>query len=54
MPNESRFSKLPNRIVVPIETPRRRTTRAELVVSFTIAVILVAFATLASCCLKGC
>lgn len=47
----SHFSRLPGRIVIPI---RRHFPRSgQLVVSFAIAVILVIFATLLSCTLKG-
>lgn len=51
--SDSRFSKLPNRIVVPVQPVRRRYTRAILLVSFLIAFALVAFATLAGHLLKG-
>jgi hypothetical protein len=54
MPNESRFSRLPHRIILPVQPVRRRPTRALLVLSFAIAVVLVAVATLISHCItKG-
>lgn len=54
MSNESRFSKLPHRITLPVQPVRRRPTRALLVLSFAIAVVLVAFATLLGHCItKG-
>lgn len=51
---DSRFSKLPNRIIVPIEPTTRPATRAQLLASFAIALGLVAIATLGSYLLKGC
>lgn len=53
MPNPSRFSRLPHRIILPVQPVRRRPTRALYLVSFAIAAILVAFATVISCLLKG-
>lgn len=53
MPNDSRFSKLPHRIILPVQPVRRRPTRALYLVSFAIAVILVAFATVISHYVKG-
>jgi hypothetical protein len=44
------FSDLPNRIVVPV-APHRRASRAQLIVSFAIACILVAFAIILGCAL---
>lgn len=51
---DSKFSKLPNRIVVPIEPTPRPATRAQLLASFAIAAALVTVATLGSYLLKGC
>ena len=53
MPNDSRFSKLPHRIILPVQPVRRRPTRALYMLSFAIASALVAFATLISYLLKG-
>ena len=46
---ESRFSRLPNRIVVPLANHRRRMTKGEAFVSFVAAYILIALATIVIC-----
>lgn len=43
MPNDSRFSKLPNRIIVPIQPIRRRATGAEILISFVLGTLLAMF-----------
>lgn len=53
MPKDSRFSRLPGRIVVPNRPAPRRLTVHELLASFAIAAVLVALATLAGDLLKG-
>jgi hypothetical protein len=49
----SRFSQLPDRVIVPNRPYPRRVTRAELLVSFAAACILIAFILIVLCCIRS-